>query len=246
MAETVTQLLQERADDDNLAITYEGSRWTWREYIRDAEKTAAAVLSVADATRPMHIGTLLGNTPPDMLIALAAGALGGYVTAGINNTRRGEGLAADILRADCQILITDAEHRPPLLEGGLDLSGVTVLDTSTTQWADLIAGAGELTPAFGTGGGHGHLHADLHLGHQRQPQACSVRALDDPVRRTGPRGQVRHRARRRLLPLDATFPQCRTDGRVLCRTVRWRRDRPRRSSPRRPSSRTSGATRRRT
>ena len=43
MAETVTQLLQERADDDNLAITYEGSRWTWREYIRDAEKTAAVM-----------------------------------------------------------------------------------------------------------------------------------------------------------------------------------------------------------
>ncbi|MCK8612850.1 fatty-acid--CoA ligase FadD1 [Gordonia sp. C13] len=143
MAETVTQLLQARADDDNLAITYEGRRWTWREYVRDAEKTAAAILSVADASRPMHIGTLLGNTP-DMLIALAAGALGGYVTVGINNTRRGDGLAADILRADCQILITDAEHRP-LLEGP-ELPGVTVLDTSTPQWTDLIAGAGDLTP----------------------------------------------------------------------------------------------------
>ncbi|GAC83071.1 long-chain fatty-acid--CoA ligase [Gordonia paraffinivorans NBRC 108238] len=143
MAETVTQLLQARADDDNLAITYNGSTWTWREYIRESEKTAAAILGLADTSRPMHVGTLLGNTP-DMLIALAAGALGGYVTAGINNTRRGEGLAGDILRADCQILVTDAEHRP-LLQG-LDLPGVTILDTSTPEWAELIANAGDLTP----------------------------------------------------------------------------------------------------
>ncbi|KSU57324.1 MULTISPECIES: fatty-acid--CoA ligase FadD1 [Gordonia] len=143
MAETVTQLLQARADDDNLAITYEGRQWTWREYIRDAERAASAILGIADTERPLHVGVLLGNTP-DMLIALAAGALGGYVTAGINNTRRGEGLAADIVRADCQILLTDAEHRPLL--DGLELPGVTVLDTSTPQWAEMLSGAAELTP----------------------------------------------------------------------------------------------------
>ncbi|MGW9264801.1 fatty-acid--CoA ligase FadD1 [Gordonia terrae] len=143
MAETVTQLLQARADDDNLAITYEGRQWTWREYIHDAGRYASAILGVADPSRPMHVGVLLGNTP-DMLIALAAGALGGYVTAGINNTRRGDGLAADILRADCQILVTDADHRPLL--DGLDLPGVTVLDTSTAQWSDMLSGAGELVP----------------------------------------------------------------------------------------------------
>jgi len=143
MAETVTQLLQARADDDNLAITYEGRQWTWREYIRDAERAASAILGIADTERPLHVGVLLGNTP-DMLVALAAGALGGYVTAGINNTRRGEGLAADIVRADCQILLTDAEHRPLL--DGLELPGVTVLDTSTPQWAEMLSGAAELTP----------------------------------------------------------------------------------------------------
>ncbi|UCZ91875.1 fatty-acid--CoA ligase FadD1 [Gordonia sp. WA4-43] len=143
MAETVTQLLQARADDDNLAITYEGRQWTWREYIRDAERAASAILGIADTERPLHVGVLLGNTP-DMLVALAAGALGGYVTAGINNTRRGEGLAADILRADCQILLTDAEHCPLL--DGLELPGVTVLDTSTPQWAEMLSGAAELSP----------------------------------------------------------------------------------------------------
>ena len=135
MADTVTQLLHARADDDNLAITYEGTTWTWREYIHDAGRMAAAVLGVADRSRPMHVGTLLGNTP-DMLMALAAGALGGYVTVGVNNTRRGEGLAADILRADCQILLTDAEHRTLL--DGLDLPGVSIFDTSTSAWTCLL------------------------------------------------------------------------------------------------------------
>ncbi|GAC67803.1 fatty-acid--CoA ligase FadD1 [Gordonia soli] len=143
MAETVTQLLEARANDDNLAITFEGRRWTWREHVADARRAAAAVLATADPSRPMHIGALLGNTP-DILTALAAGALGGYVTAGINNTRRGAALAGDILRADCQILITDAEHRPLL--DGLDLPGVVVLDTSSAQWADMLATAPELTP----------------------------------------------------------------------------------------------------
>ncbi|MGW0037694.1 fatty-acid--CoA ligase FadD1 [Gordonia sp. NPDC003376] len=143
MADTVTQLLAERSDDDNLAITYQDRRWTWREYIDEARRTAATVLTDTDPARPMHIGTLLGNTPT-MLIAIAAGAFGGYVTAGINNTRRGEALLGDIRRADCQVLLTDAEHRDLL--SGLDLSGVTVIDTSSPEWAERVANAGELTP----------------------------------------------------------------------------------------------------
>ena len=76
---------------------------------------------------------LLGNTP-DMLTAMAAAGLGGYVLCGINNTRRGAALARDIALVDCQILITDAEHRDLL--DGLDLPGVRVLDISGPEWAD--------------------------------------------------------------------------------------------------------------
>ncbi|GAA5054822.1 fatty-acid--CoA ligase FadD1 [Nocardia callitridis] len=139
----MTELLSARAEDDGVAITYRERTWTWREHLAEARAHAAAILSVADADRPMHVGTLLGNTP-EMLTALAAGALGGYVTVGVNNTRRGSALADDIARADVQILITDAEHRGLL--DGLPLDGVTVVDTSTTRWAELLSGAGELTP----------------------------------------------------------------------------------------------------
>ena len=72
----------------------------------------------------------MGNTP-DMLTAMAAAGLGGYVLCGINTTRRGDGLARDIALVDCQILLTDADHRPLL--DGLDLPGVRVLDISSAR-----------------------------------------------------------------------------------------------------------------
>ncbi|MFT4199739.1 fatty-acid--CoA ligase FadD1 [Gordonia sp. (in: high G+C Gram-positive bacteria)] len=143
MASTVTELLAERAGDTGPAIIHDTGTWTWPEYLADARKVAATVLEAADDSRPMHIGVLLGNTPT-MLIAMAAGALGGYITAGINNTRRGEGLARDIKRADCQILLTDAEHKPLL--DGLDLGDCQVFDTSSDEWAQRVAKAPELVP----------------------------------------------------------------------------------------------------
>ena len=113
MTDTVQQLLRERVNDDSVAVRYEGREWTWREHLRDATAAAAALLAIADPTRPMHIGALLGNTP-DMLIQMAAAGLGGYVLCGLNTTRRGDGLLADVRRADCQVLLTDAVHRPLL------------------------------------------------------------------------------------------------------------------------------------
>lgn len=143
MADTLQQLLRERAEDDAIAMKYDCRTWNYREYLAEAEMQAAALVAAADPGRPLHVGVLLGNTP-DMLIALAAAGLAGYVVCGINTTRRGEALARDILKVDCQLLITDAEHRPLL--DGLDLAGVTVFDTSTAEWADLLAEAPELVP----------------------------------------------------------------------------------------------------
>jgi fatty-acyl-CoA synthase len=143
VAETVQQLLRERAEDDNPGVRYGDRTWSWREHVAESSVIAAALIGVADETRPMHIGTLLGNTP-DMLRAMAAAALGGYTLCGINNTRRGDGLLKDIRRAECQILVTDAEHRPLL--DGLDLGDVRVLDTSTHEWGALVSQAGTLRP----------------------------------------------------------------------------------------------------
>ena len=110
MAETLQQLLRERLDQDTPALKYGDRVWTWREHLADAAATAAALIGVADPDRPLHVGALLGNTP-EMLTAMASAALGGYVLCGINDTRRGDALARDILRADCQILLTDPAHK---------------------------------------------------------------------------------------------------------------------------------------
>ncbi|GBE64240.1 acyl-CoA synthetase [Mycobacterium sp. MFM001] len=143
MADTLQQLLRERIADDGPAVKYGDWVWSWRQHLADASAVAAAVIGIADRQRPLHVGALLGNTP-EMLTAMAAAALGGYVLCGINDTRRGEALARDIARADCQILLADAAHRGLL--DGLDLPGVRVFDTSSDDWSALLTSAGELTP----------------------------------------------------------------------------------------------------
>ncbi|WP_454791298.1 fatty-acid--CoA ligase FadD1 [Mycolicibacterium lutetiense] len=132
MAETLQQLLREREGGDTVAIKYGDRSWTWREHIAEAKAQAATLIGVADPQRPLHVGTLLGNTP-DMLTALAAAGLGGYVLCGINNTRRGDALARDIARVECQVVLVDEHHRGLL--DGLDLPGVTVIDVSDTAWS---------------------------------------------------------------------------------------------------------------
>ena len=143
MTDTIQSLLQNRISDAAVAVKYADLQLSWAQYLSESAACAAALLGVADPHRPMHIGALLGNTP-DMLTQMAAAGLGGYVLCGLNTTRRGEALAADIRRADCQIVVTDAEHRPLL--DGLDLTDTQVFDTSTPLWAELVDGAGALVP----------------------------------------------------------------------------------------------------
>ena len=143
VTETIQQLLRELAIMDTVAVKYGDQRWTWREHLRGASARAAALLAVADPGRPAHVGVLLGNTP-EFLYQLSAAGLGGYVLCGLNTTRRGEGLLSDIRRADCQIVITDAEHRGLLK--GLELENIRVIDSSGGEWTRLIEGAGTLTP----------------------------------------------------------------------------------------------------
>ncbi|MGV0793803.1 fatty-acid--CoA ligase FadD1 [Mycolicibacterium sp. XJ1819] len=141
--ETIQQVLREHVSSDAVAVKYGDRRWTWREHLHEASARAAALLRIADPSRPVHVGVLMGNTA-EFLNQMAAAGLGGYVLCGINSTRRGDALGADIRRADCQIVVTDAEHRPLLDE--IDLAGVQVIDTDTDTWAQMVATAGELVP----------------------------------------------------------------------------------------------------
>ncbi len=143
MIETVQHLLRERQQDDTVAVASGERRWTWREHLSEAAAEASALIALADITRPLHVGALLGNSPA-MLRSMAAAALGGYVLCGINTIRRGAGLLGDIRRCDCQILLVDPEHLPLL--AGLDLAGITVLDVTAGEYLSAVATAGPLVP----------------------------------------------------------------------------------------------------
>jgi fatty-acyl-CoA synthase len=143
MFETVQQLLRARIDDDTPALVHGDRTWSWREHLAEASAEASVLIALTDPSRAMHVGALLGNTPA-MLRSMAAAALGGYVLCGINTTRRGDGLAGDIRRAECQLVLVDTEHRPLL--DGLDLGGATVLDVDAGGYGDAVATAKPLVP----------------------------------------------------------------------------------------------------
>jgi fatty-acyl-CoA synthase len=143
MFETVQQLLRHRMDDDTPAVADRDRTWSWRQHLAEAAAEASVLIQIADTTRPLHVGALLG-TSPAMLRSMAAAALGGYVLCGINTVRRGAGLLADIRRADCQLLLVDADHLPLL--DGLDLDDITVLDVTSRRYLDAVAAAPPLVP----------------------------------------------------------------------------------------------------
>jgi len=149
MFETVQQLLRSRMADDTVAMKHGDRTWTWRGHLAEAAAEASALIALTDPSRPMHIAAVLGNSPA-MLRSMAAAALGGYVLCGINTTRRGDGLAGDIRRSDCQLVLADTDHMPLL--DGLDLGGATVIDVDGPPYRDAVAAAGPLVPQREVGG----------------------------------------------------------------------------------------------
>jgi fatty-acyl-CoA synthase len=83
---------------------------------------------------PFHVGVLLENTS-EYLFLLAGAAMMGAVIVGINPTRRGAELATDIVKTDCQLIVTDSSQRA-LLDGldlGMDPARVLVVDSDDYQ-----------------------------------------------------------------------------------------------------------------
>ena len=116
---TVAAMLAARAEDDRTGVMDAGGRWTWREAVREGATRGALARSLFDAGAGQpHIGVLLPNGP-EYLFWLNGAALAGAAIVGINPTRRGEALAADVRATDCAVIVTDTDGAA-LLEG-LDL-----------------------------------------------------------------------------------------------------------------------------
>lgn len=133
---TIRDALLARADDDHPALLHEQKTWSWRSFVEESARRANVLADRLAPGRPPHVGLLMDNTP-EMLFALGAAGFGAHVAVGLNTTRRGSALAADVVKADCQVVLADP-HRLPLLEG-LDLGDVDVVDVTHSEW---------LTPVF--------------------------------------------------------------------------------------------------
>ncbi|MFC9789039.1 AMP-binding protein [Rhodococcus sp. NPDC127528] len=110
-------MLLDRLGDEHLGTRTTERDWTWDETVRESAARGALATSLR-VEGPFHIGVLLDNTP-EFLFWLGGAALAGATIVGINPTRRGAELEAEIRYVDCQLIVTDAEGMAKL--AGLDL-----------------------------------------------------------------------------------------------------------------------------
>ena len=142
---TVAGLLARRAGDGHIGLRAGDESWSWSDVVNESA-TRAAALNALTGDGPPHVGVLLDNVP-EFLFWLGGAALVGAAIVGINPTRRGDELAADIRHTDCQLIVTDAAGMATL--AGLD-NGVPaerILDIGSTAYKELIANhAGAAVP----------------------------------------------------------------------------------------------------
>lgn len=135
--DTVTELLKPLVDVTDRGIHSEDGFVSWHDHVQSAADLAAALQARLDPAKPPHVGVSLANTPFFSSVLVAAG-LTGLVTVGLNPTRRGDALARDIARADCQLVLTDD---PSTLPDGI--GGIACIDVESAEWTtELAAHAG--------------------------------------------------------------------------------------------------------
>ena len=115
----LTEQIRAQAGSTAIGLVFEDERYTWAE-IHDRAVQRAAFLEGLDLAEPKHLGVLLENVP-ETLFWLEGGLLAGVTIVGLNSTRRGAELAADITHTDCAALLTDDATAALLAETGTTL-----------------------------------------------------------------------------------------------------------------------------
>jgi fatty-acyl-CoA synthase len=133
---TIREFLIARADDPSPALVFEEQSWSYAEYVRACSERAALLLE-ARRDGPFHLGVLLENVP-EYPLWLGAAALVGATLVGINPTRRGAELERDIRHTNCQLIVTDAVHRPLLDPLDLGIDSDRVLDVDSEDYRSLL------------------------------------------------------------------------------------------------------------
>ncbi|HUE05787.1 MAG TPA: AMP-binding protein [Acidimicrobiales bacterium] len=136
---TVAAMIAARADDDSSGVVdVGGGNWTWREAVAEGAARGALAQSLVGSRLP-HVGVLLPNGP-EYLFWLNGAALAGAAIVGINPTRRGEALAADVRATDCSMIVTDDEGAGLLRGLDLGVDDDKVLVIGTERYAELVKG----------------------------------------------------------------------------------------------------------
>ena len=137
---TFADHVRARAADDHVAVKFEDSSMTYRQWCTEVARRAAwwrQRMADRPAGTPAHIGVLLDNTP-EFTMWLGAAAVCGATVVGINPTRRGAELERDITHTECQAVVTESSQ-VGLLDG-LDLGAATdaILDTDSSAYHALL------------------------------------------------------------------------------------------------------------
>ena len=204
---TIRDLLLARAEQDTPALLTHDRSWTWRELVADASSRAAAIAGLLDPDRPPHVGLLMDNTA-EMLLGLSAAGLGNHVAVGVNSTRRGDALLADLHRADVQVAAhrrdpeTSARRARPGGHPGDRHRQRRVRPPRTAAHLRLRPTDDSLFMLIFTSG------------HERSTQGRADHPREDHRSRVLSLRQARTRARRRALRRDAAVPLQRGHGRL--------------------------------
>jgi fatty-acyl-CoA synthase len=134
---TVADLLVARAEDDRIGVMDGDGRWTWRQAVDEGASRGALARSLFGDGTP-HIGVLLPNGA-EYLFWLNAAALAGAAKVGVNPTRRGDALAADVRATDCSMVVTDDEGAGLLRGLDLGVDDDKILVVGTERYETLLA-----------------------------------------------------------------------------------------------------------
>ena len=228
MPETMQQVLRERADSDqHRRCLHDDLGCPGASTSAASGDRGAALLALGDRERPVHVGTLLANSPemlrchgrrPRSAARPAAASTPPAAVPGWRPTSGGPtARCCSPTTSTCRCSTVAATSR----------GAVRVIDTDSAEWAELLADAPRDVDAASRGRRDGHLHADLHLGHQRRPEGRAGQPLHGR--------DVRHACWRRS---TASPPTTSATARCRCSTPTrsWPAGRPRSAAARRSRS----------
>jgi fatty-acyl-CoA synthase len=142
---TVTGLLLARAGSPEPGLRFEDRRWSWQEHVSECARYAAALRARRTPGRPFHVGVLADNVP-EFSFLLGGCAFAGAVLVALNPVRRGEALARDVTRTDCQYVLAEPDYAallpamdvPVLPLDGLELPAHAPLEAAPAMPDDLL------------------------------------------------------------------------------------------------------------